>query len=132
MKAYVLTNSLKGRNLIQTAKPFCLTDRVVHLKAKKFSGWPNTPLWSEVACKTVNSLVKSSPCTIGQSVKIFLKCKSNELVAGFGIYVWMLLSGEVTKEEHVAFVQALKKTMGEKQIICHNEDVDWFHLKAVP
>jgi hypothetical protein len=131
MAAYLAANAGKGRNLIQTAKPFLLSDPVLHLKAKRFRVWPNTPRWSEVQCRTVDRFMKSSPCRIGQSVKIFLKCKSNERVAGFGVYVWMLISGQVTKEQHVAFVEELKRTMGDHPIICHNEEVDWFHLKAV-
>lgn len=55
---------------------------------------------------------------------------SNENIAGFGVYLLQLLSGEITLEKHKEFIKILKKIM-KKLITIHNEDIKWFHLKCI-
>ena len=56
---------------------------------------------------------------------------SNENIAGFGVYLLQLLSGEITLEKHKEFIQILKKNNEKKLITIHNEDIKWFHLKCI-
>lgn len=69
----------------------------------------------------------STPCSIGQNRKMFVKYKSNEYVAGVAVYLLMVMSGEITLKKHKQFVSVMQRTMD--RVIVHNEDVDWFHLK---
>jgi len=57
---------------------------------------------------------------------MFIKYKSNPYVGGFGIYLMMMMVGEITLEKHKEFVKLLQTF---QKVIIHNEEVDWFHLK---
>jgi hypothetical protein len=35
------------------------------------------------------------------------------------------------KEKHKIFVKELQILMKDRDVIIHNEDVDWFHLKSI-
>ena len=41
----------------------------------------------------------------------------------------VFLSGKVTREGHAEWVKQMRRTFGEKDVFCHNEDVHWFHVK---
>ena len=70
-----------------------------------------------------------SSCKIGTRKKIFLKLKSNKKRAGFGLYLFKLHNGTITKEKHIQFVSDMKSLFKNNPIQNHNEDVDWFHVK---
>lgn len=124
---YVLKSIKDGNNLIQTCKPFTTHKTKICLKSKSFNKW-QSPEWSDVKCKSVNQWIKTTPCTVGTSTKIFIKYKSNEYAAGFAIYLLMIMAGEITEKMHLEFVRALQIM---DNCIIHNEDVDWFHIKQV-
>jgi len=42
-----------------------------------------------------------------------------------------LFSGEIDIKKHKHFVKAIKTTIKNKEIIIHNEDVSWFHMKEL-
>ena len=117
----------KGHNLIQTCRPFSVHKTKLYLKAKSFKKWKQTPEWSEIGCRRDSEWLQSTPCKIGSNNKMFVKYKSTEFAAGFGIYLLMVLSGQVTKMMHLEFVRVMQKTMTD--VIIHNEEVDWFHMK---
>jgi len=119
----------QGHNLIQTYKPFSTHKTKLFLRAKTFTQWPKTPTWNEILCVKDNGWLKSTPCRIGLNKKVFVKYKGNEYAAGFAIYLLMVITGEITETMHLEFVTVMKKTM--TNVIIHNEDVDWFHLKQV-
>jgi hypothetical protein len=124
---YLLAQLQRGNNLIQTCKPFTLHQTTLCLQSKKFTQWVNKPTWNDISCTSDSDWIKRTPCTIGKNNKVFVKYRSNEYVAGFGIYLLMIMSGEITEKKHVEFISVLRKTM--THVIVHNEDVDWFHLK---
>jgi hypothetical protein len=128
MVSFLLQSIQQGYNLIHTYKPFCAHQTTLHLTSKKVTSWPKTPSWDEILCKSSSDWLKEAPCEIGTRKKIFVKYKSNKQVAGFGIYLWMILGGEITEPMHKEFVKRLQYVF-KKDIIIHNEDVDWFHLK---
>jgi hypothetical protein len=118
-------------NLIQTYKPFKLSKTKLYLRAVSVKTWPNTPTWDEINCKTINSWIKTTPCDIGSSTKMFLKLKGTKNHAGLGSYIYALTTGLITKEHHKFFVKELSRVMQNKYIWIHNEEVDWFHLKSI-
>jgi hypothetical protein len=118
-------------NLIQTYKPFKLGKTKLYLRAISVQTWPNTPTWDEIKCTTVNSWIKTTPCDIGSSTKMFVKLKGTKRHAGLGSYIYALSIGQVTKEHHKLFVHELMRLMQDKNILIHNEEVDWFHLKGI-
>ena len=133
VKDFVLENIKNGNNLIQTQhnKPFFANKKtVIHLQAAKYNSFNLTPTWEEIKCKSSTDWLKSSPCEIGKTNKVFVKYKSNGNVAGFGAYLIQIITGVVDKNMHRQFINVLKKTMKGQPIIIHNEDVDWFHLKG--
>jgi hypothetical protein len=127
-----LTNSVReGNNLIQTYAPFYVNEPTkLCLQAVPISSWKLTPEWKDVKCVRVTDWMKVSPCAIGSSSKIFLRYKSNVHVGGFASYLWNLVGGNISLEMHKTFAKELRKVMGDMPVICHNEDVDWFHVKA--
>ena len=62
---------------------------------------------------------------------MFVKLKSNGAIGGFGCYLLALWSNHITREMHAEWVKQMRKTFGKKNIYCHNEDVDWFHVKEM-
>ncbi len=127
MAHYVFKNLAAGNNMIQTVKPFSVHKTTLHLRAKRVKTWMEYPEWDKIGCKPDNEWIQSTPCSIGQNRKMFVKYKSNEYVAGFAVYLLMILSGEITLEMHKQFVKIMQRTMDH--VIIHNEDVHWFHLK---
>ena len=130
--SYIYSQSKKGNNLIQTQfnKPFYSHEKsTLHLVAKSVKSWNQYPKWHEIQCTTRNSFIKSSPCSIGSNIKLFVKLKSNIQYAGLGIYIYALHKGIISKQQHKSFVKYLQKTFDKKPIRIHNEDVDWFHVK---
>jgi hypothetical protein len=125
---YVLKNIKDGNNLIQTCRPFTTHKTKLYLKAKSFHTW-QSPEWNNIGCIHVNKWIQSTPCKIGINQKMFIKYKSNEYVAGFAIYLLMIMTGEVTEKMHLEFVHTMQKTM--THCIIHNEEVDWFHIKQI-
>lgn len=123
---FLLKQIQKGNNLIQTYQPFTTHKTTLYLQAKRVTEWPACLKWNEIKCKSHSDWLKMSPCDIGQE-KIFVKYKSNTHVAGFGVYLLMMMAGEITLEKHKEFVKLLQKTLSK--VIIHNEEVDWFHLK---
>jgi len=127
MVNYLLKNLARGNNMIQTYKPFTVHKTTLYLRAKRVKSWVDYPEWDKIGCKPDNEWIQSTPCTIGQNRKMFVKYKSNEHVAGFAIYLLMIMSGEISVEKHKQFVAVMQRTMDH--VIIHNEDVDWLHLK---
>jgi len=123
---FLLKQIQKGNNLIQTCQPFTPHKTTLCLQAKRFSSWPVRPTWNEIKCKSHSDWLKISPCDIGKNKKMFIRYKSNSYVGGFGIYLLMMMAGEITLEKHKEFVKLLQTF---SNIIIHNEEVDWFHLK---
>lgn len=130
MVHFLLDSVRQGNNLIQTYKPFTIGKTSLCLRCKPFKNWPNHLSWEEIQCDSASSWIKRTPCTIGKNNKLFVKYKSNEMVAGFSIYLWMIVSGEITEAMHKEWVKELK-TVIKKEAIIHNEDVDWFHVKEL-
>ena len=130
---FLLENIKNGNNLIQTqdsAKFKVKGKTKMYLQAVKFKKWKFRPTWENVECKKYNDWLKISPCNIGKNLKIFVKYKSNENIAGFGVYLIQLLTGEIDLEKHKQFVNALQKTMKNGDVFIHNKDVNWLHLKC--
>jgi hypothetical protein len=123
---FLLKQLQKGNNLFQTYQPFTTHKTKLCLQAKRFTTWPARPTWNEIKCKTHSDWLKVSPCDIGKNKKMFIRYKSNNHVAGFGIYLLMMMAGEITLEKHMEFVKLLQTY---SKVIIHNEEVDWFHLK---
>jgi transposase len=130
MVHFLLDSIRSGNNLIQTYKPFTLHQTKLCLRSKPFKNWSNRPTWEEIQCESPTDWLKSTPCKIGKNNKLFVKYRSNEMVAGFGIYLWMIVSGELTEAMHKEWVKALKSIV-KKEVVIHNEDVDWFHAKEL-
>lgn len=128
MVHFLLDSVGQGNNLIQTYKPFTLHKTTLCLRSKPFKDWANRLSWDEIQCTSASSWIKKTPCKIGKNNKLFAKYKSNEMVAGFGIYLWNILSGEITETMHKEWVKELRSII-KKEVIIHNEDVDWFHVK---
>jgi len=124
---FLLDSIRQGNNLIQTYKPFTLHKTSLCLRSKPFKNWPNRPSWQDIQCDSASSWIKKTPCTIGKN-KVFVKYRSNENVAGFAIYLWMIVSGEITEAMHKEWVRELRSVIKTEAII-HNEEVDWFHVK---
>jgi hypothetical protein len=127
---FLLDSIRQGNNLIQTYKPFTLHKTSLCLRSKAFKEWTNRPAWEDIQCESASTWIKKTPCKIGKNNKVFVQYKSNETVAGFGIYLWMIVSGELTEAMHKEWVKALKSVI-KKEAIIHNEDVDWFHAKEL-
>jgi len=125
---FLLKQIQKGNNLFQTYQPFTPHKTILCLQAKRFTNWTMRPTWKEIQCKSYSDWLKLSPCKIGKNKKMFIKYKSNEHVAGFGIYLLMMMAGEITLEKHKEFVKVLQTF---QNVIIHNEEVDWFHLKEL-
>lgn len=123
---FLLKQIQKGNNLLQTCRPLNTHKGTLCLQAKRFTSWPIRPTWKEIKCKTHSDWLKVTPCDIGKNKKMFIKYKSNEYVGGFGIYLLNMMSGEITLEKHKEFVKLLQTF---SNVIIHNEEVDWFHLK---
>jgi len=123
---FLLKQLQKGNNLLQTYQPFTTHKTTLCLQAKRVTEWPMCPTWNEIKCKSHSDWLKVSPCDIGTKKKMFIKYKSNSYVAGFGVYLLMMMAGEITVEKHKEFVKLLQTF---KKVIIHNEEVDWFHLK---
>ena len=135
IQKFLLENIKNGNNLIQTQhmKSFKVKGKTkMYLQAVKYKKWKFNPTWKEIKCKKYNDWLKTTPCDIGKRLKIFIKYKSNEHVAGFGVYLIHLLTGEIDLKKHTQFVEALQKTMKNGDVYIHNEDVDWLHLKSDP
>lgn len=139
---FLLSNLLQGNNLIQTQHntSFKVTGKtILKLQAVKFNSWKVSPHWNNenngkvhVMCKKFNDFIKTTPCNTGKKrSKIFLKFKSNKNVAGFALYLLNIFSGEIDIEKHKQFARALKKTFKNNDVIIHNEDVNWFHMKQI-
>jgi|TARA_B110000285_G_C15132181_1_gene624408 hypothetical protein len=142
-----LTNNINaGYNLIQTQPNTSFNSigkTTLHLQAVKCKQWPLKVKWDDsdkdkedektpLICTSYSDWIKVTPCGIGKKrQKIFLKFKSNEYIAGFGTYLWRLFSGEIDIKKHKHFVKAIKTTFKNKEIIIHNEDVSWFHMKEL-
>jgi hypothetical protein len=124
---FLLKQIQKGNNLIQNYQPFTTHKTIIVLQAIRFTARPLRPTWNEIKCKSRSDWLKVSPCDIGTKKKIFVKYKSNNHVAGFGVYLLMMMAGEITLEKHKEIVKLLQKTLSN--VIIHNEEVDWFHLK---
>jgi len=129
MVHFLIDSVRQGNNLIQTYRPFTLHKTLLCLRSKPFNVWTNRLTWEEIQCEAPSSWIKKTPCKIGKNNKLFVKYKSNEMVAGFGIYLWNIVSGEITEAMHKEWVQELKSVI--KEAIIHNEDVDWFHVKEL-
>jgi hypothetical protein len=130
MVHFLLDSVRSGNNLIQTYKPFTLHKTTLYLRSKPFKEWPNRPSWEDIQCTASSSWLKKTPCKIGKNNKLFAKYKSNEMVAGFGIYLWNIVSGELTEAMHKEWVKELRSII-KKEVVIHNEDVDWFHVKEL-
>ena len=118
-------------NLIQTYKPFTLGKTKLYLKAVSVQSWPSKPAWKNIECKEITSWIKTTPCVIGKNIKMFVKLKGNKQHAGLGSYIHALVTGKITEEKHKIFVKELIVLMKDRDVIIHNEDVDWFHLKSI-
>jgi hypothetical protein len=130
MVNFLLDSVRQGNNLIQTYKPFTMHQTRLCLRSKSYKEWPQRPTWEELKCESSSDWIKGTPCTIGKNNIVFVKYKSNDTVAGFGMYLWMIVSGEITEAMHKEWVSALKKVI-QKEAIIHNEEVDWFHTKEI-
>ena len=124
-------NMKKGNNLINTqrSKPFYIKKTTLHLKAISVNKWELYPSWNEILCEEYNDFIKTTPCDIGKSTKIFVKLRSNKNIGGFATYLMALQLGIIDLEKHKEFVKSLEKTFKTNGVIIHNLDVDWFHLK---
>ena len=118
-------------NLIQTYKPFKMDKTKLYLKAVKVDAWPSKKTWKSIECKEINSWIKTTPCVIGKNIVLLVKLKGNKTHAGLGSYIHALVTGKITEEKHKIFVKELMILMKDRDVIIHNEDVDWFHLKTV-
>tara|TARA_B100000575_G_C23130022_1_gene655371 strand:- start:1881 stop:2450 length:570 start_codon:yes stop_codon:yes gene_type:complete len=138
---FIERNIKKGNNLIQTQdnKPFYVNKKCrLHLQAVPFKKWKLNPEWNNIdndlesiQCKKYNDFIKTSPCKIGKNLKVFVKLKSNTLMAGLTNYILALHTKLLTEKNHISFVNSLSETMKDKPIIVNNEDVTWFHLKSL-
>ena len=133
---FVMKNINDGYNLIQTQenKPFhCNGKSVLYLQAVKVKSWAQTPEWEKtkdyIKCEKYNDWIKTTPCKIGTTAKVFVTLKSNPYIAGFSMYLINIFSGHITLDKHKEFVKAIQKTFRNKPIRIHNQDVDWFHMK---
>ena len=125
---FLLKQLQKGNSLLQTYQPFTTHKTKLCLQAKRVTSWPVDLKWSDIKCKANSDWLKVSPCEIGNDhKKIFVKYRSTPYVGGFGVYLLMMMAGEITLEKHKEFVKLLQKTFSK--VIIHNEEVDWFHLK---
>lgn len=140
---FLMKNIRKGRNLIQCVpgKSF-YADRPtkLHLQAVKYSDFSLRPEWNEIECKSNGRWLKSSPCKIGSSDKVFVRYRPVKKgtqttflnkTAGFASYIHAIMSGEIDEKKHVKFSKLLRQTMKKNPITVHNMDVDWFHLKSI-
>ena len=62
---------------------------------------------------------------------MFVKLKGNTQHAGLGSYIHALVTGKINEEKHKLFVKELMILMKDRDVIIHNQDVDWFHLKSI-
>jgi hypothetical protein len=122
---------LHKHNLIQTYKPFKLGKTKLYLQSVSVNTWPSQPTWKDIACRPINSWIKTTPCSIGKNIKMFVKLKGNKTHAGLGSYIHALITGKITLDQHKILVRELKELMKDREVIIHNEDVDWFHLKSI-
>ena len=142
MMNFFLKNIKKGRNVIQTVpnKPFYVDKKTtLHLQAIKYDDYAMRPEWSEILCESHGKWLKSNPCKIGTSDKVFVKyrgvkngsdTRNLNKSGGLSSYLYAILKGEVDEKKHLKFVQLLRKTMKKSPVVIHNMDVDWFHLKS--
>tara|TARA_B100001094_G_scaffold279091_1_gene289048 strand:- start:120 stop:632 length:513 start_codon:yes stop_codon:yes gene_type:complete len=129
---FMYNNIKLGNNLIQTQpnKYFNVNkNNRLYLQAISVKKWNLYPEWDEIECEQKSDFIKSSPCNIGNKLKLFVKLKSNEYIGGLGVYIMALHLGIIDKEKHIMFINELFNIMKDKPIIIHNTDVDWFHLK---
>ena len=156
--SFLMRNIAQGNNLVQTqeGKPFVAYKKnKLFLQCVPVKKWKQTPQWDEIKCESIGTTMKATPCDIGRNTKLFYKTKSTTHVGGLGIYIMGLVLGFIkgnlkvplspsvprnskTRSQGVGgdeipleFVQALQKTFKKRPICVHNEDVDWFHLKAL-
>lgn len=130
---FLLENIKNGNNLIQTQymKPFKAKGKTkMYLQAVKFNSFTTDIKWEELECKIHEDWIKSTPCVFkGKgNKKVFVKYKSNENVAGFGVYLIHLLTGEINLEKHKQFVKAMQKTMKDRSVFVDCMNVTWFHI----
>lgn len=123
--------ALNNHNMIQTYKPFTMSKTKLYLKAVSIDAWPKKPTWKSIECKEINTWIKTTPCDIGKNIKMFVKLKGTKTHAGLGSYIHALVTGKITEEKHKIFVKELMVLMKDREIIIHNEDIDWFHLKSI-
>ena len=117
-------------NLIHTYKPFYVDKpNTLYLQSKPFHAWSNKPSWRKIDCKTRAKWMKSTPCKKGTRKKIFLKYKSNRKIAGFGLYLFKLHNGTISKTKHIQFVKHMQTLFQNHPIQNENTEVDWFHVK---
>lgn len=130
---FLLENIKNGNNLIQTQfmKPFKAKGKTkMHLQAIKFNAFTTDIEWKGLECKVHEDWIKSTPCVFKgkNNKKVFVKYKSNENVAGFGVYLIHLLTGEIDLEKHKQFVKAMQKTMKDRSVFIDCMNVTWFHI----
>ena len=134
-------NIRKGRNLFQTipGKPFVLNKKTtLYLQAIPFNKYKFSLKWEDIECKIHNKWLRGSYCKNNQRPKLFLKFRGDKNAKltdessahGFGSYFYNILNGNITFNNHVKFITVLKKIMKNNNVIVHNMEVDWFHLKS--
>lgn len=125
-------NVKTGNNLIQTqdARPFYLKKTKMHLQAVPVKEWNSKLAWSEIHCYEMSDMIKALPCEIGSNAKVFVKLKSTPFIGGFATYINAIQMGVIDKKKHLELIEVMKNIFGNGPIKIHNEDVDWFHIKA--
>lgn len=136
VRAWLLTNLLAGRNLVQTAPGTTFAAAgpcTMSLTAKEYAAWPLRPRWDELHCQPRGAWVRASPCTHpgGAPVRLFVRVHGTTFAAGFASYLLRLLMGDITAADHAFLARTMREALGPATpLIIHNEEVDWFHMKA--
>jgi hypothetical protein len=79
--------------------------------------------WSAIECLSVNSFIKSSPCKVGTSTKVFFKQAKT-----LDDYIVKLSKKQVTKAQHNALFKTVLSVIGSS-FVNHNQDVATLHFK---
>lgn len=134
VKQFLFYNINNGNNLIQTIPNtyfHLYKNTKLSLRAIPYYQWIKPLKWSDIQCDNKHKDIKGSPClNYNTHKKIFYKLKSNQQIAGFGIYLYNLMNNNITLKQHIEFIDNLKKIMNKDKVYIHNQEVDWFHIKS--
>ena len=145
---YATSNGKTINDILWQTDPFTLFDKNRIIITVKLFGINNTTrdytkkgmTWDEIGCDAygptnlgIDQLkIKGVPCSRGNTERrIFFKIPGNLFH-----YILALNQGEIKIENHILFIHIahymFKKDDGSHFLVhIHNEDVPWFHIKAV-